>query len=399
MSGSSRSGGRSESCGRPSRSCCLSPAAAEGRSTASCESYLRTVSRRASRRIADLVAVTAAETVVRLDGGSGRLDQLVMTGDVVRSLGAVLEAAHGQTGAAFLVVGHFGSGKSHFLAALGELLVEPSRARELAAWDSRLRELAQSARPSLAIPVPLVEYRADASLEDVVWGRAWQALEKPAPAVTSDHVESWGRFLAAARSAGHAGLIFLIDELSEFLKAKRGPALTENLRFLQFLGEWPRRHPVLVVGALQESIEEVASVSQRELARIRDRYPVTLGLSMRHVQDLVRGRLVRLRPGADAEIERIYRELKAAFPGWAVTAGSFMSCYPLHPDTLTVLDGLRFLFSQQRGVVDFICRQLRGDAAAGIEPWQDRDQGELVTPDRIYDHFRSRLHERVETNR
>ena len=351
------------------------------------------------RSIADLVDVNPAETVVRLDGSSGRLRELVLTGDVVRSLGAVLERARGETGAGFLVVGHFGSGKSHFLAAVGELLAEPSLARGLAAWDGRLSQLAASARPSLPVPVPLVEYRADASLEDVVWRRAWQALQTPAPAIGTDHVESWGRFLAAALSSGRAGLVFLIDELSEFLKAKRGPALTEDLRFLQFFGEWPTEHPVLVVGALQENIEEVASVSQTELARIRDRYPTTLGLSMRHVQDLVRGRLVRLRPGAEADVERAYRELKAAFPSWPVPLDAFLSCYPLHPDTLGVLDGLRFLFSQQRGVVDFICRQLRGDLAAGIEPWQEREYMELVTPDRIYDHFRSRLHERVETNR
>src|SRR5262249_40679590 len=147
------------------------------------------------------------------------------------------------------------------------------------------------------------------------------------------------------------------------------------------------------------SIEEVASVSQRELGRIRDRYPLTLGLSIRHVQDLVRGRLVRLLPGAETEVERVYRELKAAFPSWSVSQDAFLSCYPLHPDTLNLPDGLRFLPSQQRGVVDFICRQLRGDPAAGIEPWQEREEGELVTPDRIYDPFRSRLHERVETNR
>ena len=91
----------------------------------------------------------------------------------------------------------------------------------------------------------------------------------------------------------------LLDELSEFLRAKQGPALVEDLRFLQFLGEWARESPVVVVAALQESIEEVANVSQRELARIRDRYR-TLALSMRHVEDLVRGRLVRLRPGAEA---------------------------------------------------------------------------------------------------
>src|SRR5262249_60943265 len=121
----------------------------------------------------------------------------------------------------------------------------------------------------------------------------------------------------------------LIDELSEFLKAKRGPALTEDLRFLQFLGEWPRWHPVLVVGALQESIEEVASVSQRELARIRDRYPLTLGLSMRHVQDLVRGRLARVRPGAEMELELAYRELRAAFPTWSGSQGAVLRCSPL----------------------------------------------------------------------
>ena len=51
-----------------------------------------------------------------------------------------------------------------------------------------------------------------------------------------------------------------LDELSEFLRAKQGPALIEDLRFLQFLGEWATGRPVVVVAALQESIEEVANV-------------------------------------------------------------------------------------------------------------------------------------------
>src|SRR5215831_16770882 len=102
-------------------------------------------------RIADLVEVTAADTVVRLDGAKGRLDELVLTGDVTQSLSAVLEAATGGTGAGFLLVGSFGSGKSHFLAALAELLADPSRARGLRGWDARARGLALAARPSLAV--------------------------------------------------------------------------------------------------------------------------------------------------------------------------------------------------------------------------------------------------------
>ncbi|HEY7202471.1 MAG TPA: DUF6079 family protein, partial [Candidatus Dormibacteraeota bacterium] len=350
-------------------------------------------------RIADLVDVTDAETVVRLDGTPGRLDELVLTGDVTRSLGAVLEAAGGATGAGFLLVGHFGSGKSHFLAALAELLAAPDAARGLRGWDAGARELALAARPSLAVTVPLVEYRAAANLEDVVWRRAWQALGRAAAPLDSDRAAAWAGLLDAVRAGGAAGLLLVVDELSEFLRAKRGPALTEDLRFLQFLGEWARQAPVLVVAALQESLEEVASVSERELARIRDRYPVRLGLSMRHVEDLVRGRLVPLREGAEAEVERAHRRLRTALPGWQITPERFHACYPLHPDTLTLLDGLRFLFSQQRGVVDFICRQLRGDAAAGIPAWQERPADDLLCPDRVYDHFQVRLRERVETAR
>src|SRR5215472_7192617 len=332
-------------------------------------------------RIADLVDVTAAETVVRLDGAPGRLDELVLTGDVTQSLMAVLEAAQGPSGAGFLLVGHFGSGKSHFLAALAELLADPAAAR-CRGWGDRARELARSARPCLPVTVPLVEYRAQANLEDVTWRRAWAALDRPPPPLGSDRTAAWTELLEAARTRDRQGLLLVVDELSEFLRAKRGPALTEDLRFLQFLGEWARQGPVLVVAALQESLEEVASVSERELARIRDRYPVRLGLSMRHVEDLVRGRLVPLRPGAGTEVEQVHRRLRSALPGWQVTPERFHACYPLHPDTLTLLDGLRFLFSQQRGVVDFICRQLRGDPAAGIPAWQDRPAEDLLCPDR-----------------
>ncbi|MEW6477042.1 MAG: DUF6079 family protein [Actinomycetota bacterium] len=250
----------------------------------------------------------------------------------------------------------------------------------------------------MAVAVPLVEHRAGAALEDVVLARAYAALGRPAPPAGTDRRAAWDALAAAAADAGRPGVAVLLDELSEFLRAKQPPALTEDLRFLQFLGEWCRGLPVVVVTALQESIEEVANVSQRELSRIRDRYR-TLTLSMRHVEDLVRGRLVHVRPGAEPLVERAHAELEAAFPGWGVGRERFCACYPVHPATLAVLEGLRFLFSQQRGVVDFVCRQLAGDAPAGIPPWRQRPWLELLTPDRVYDHFAARLAERVETRR
>ncbi|MDQ2727966.1 MAG: DUF6079 family protein [Actinomycetota bacterium] len=341
--------------------------------------------------LGELVEVAEVDTVVRLDGPGRRLGELVLTGDVVDSLSAVLAGASGSTGAGFFVVGPFGSGKSHFLAALGELVTDPLAAGGLPGWDASLRHRAAGARASLAIGVPLVEYRAEARLEDVVARRAWRALHREPAPTGADRSETWDGLLASAQAQGHAGVAILLDELSEFLRAKQGAELTEDLRFLQFLGEWAGARPVLVAAALQESIEEVANVSQRELARIRDRYRPGLTLSMRHVEDLVRGRLVRLRPGAEQWVTLAQAELEAAFPASRVEPDAFARCYPLHPDTLGLLEGLRFVLSQQRGVVDFVCRQLRTDLG--------RPYDHLVTPDQVYDHFRERLHERHETAR
>lgn len=354
----------------------------------------------ATPTIADLVEVAAVETVVRLDGRPGRLAELVVTDDVAAVMGEVLGAL--EHGGAFFLVAHFGAGKSHLLAALAELLgTTPDAAHSdgsLRAWPPGLRAAAAALRPGLAVAVPLVEHRAGAALEDVVLAAAYKGLGVPAPPAGTDRRATWDGLASAATEAGRCGVVVLLDELSEFLRAKQPPALTEDLRFLQFLGEWCRGRPVVVVAALQESIDEVANVSQRELARIRDRYR-TLTLSMRHVEDLVRGRLVSVRPGAEALVERAHAELEAAFPGWGVPRDRFIRCYPVHPATLAVLEGLRFLFSQQRGVVDFVCRQLAGDAPAGIPPWRERGWLELLTPDRVYDHFAARLAERVETRR
>jgi hypothetical protein len=336
------------------------------------------------------VSVAEVDTVVRLDGRGGLLAELVLTGDVAAALEEVLGAARGPAGAGFFVVGPFGSGKSHFLSAAGELMAGSDGARALGGWGLGLQQAARAARRSLPVQVPLVEYRAEAALEDVVRARAWRALGSPAPVGGTDRSEHWGEVLASAGRAGYEGLVLLVDEASEWLRAKRGPALTEDLRFLQFLGEWARGQPVVVLVALQESIEEVANVSEKELARIRDRYG-GLGLSMRHVEDLVRGRLVRLEPGAERWVATVGKGAAASFPGAPVEIGRFARCYPLHPGTLDLLEGLKFLLSQNRGVVDFVCRQVRADLTAPCSS--------LVTPDRIYDHFRDRLHERRESAR
>ncbi|MFQ6041668.1 MAG: hypothetical protein ACE5PV_12495, partial [Candidatus Poribacteria bacterium] len=65
-------------------------------------------------------------------------------------------------------------------------------------------------------------------------------------------------------------------------------------------------------------------------------------------------------------------------------------------ETLELLDVNTRFFSQRRGVVDFIHYQVKGDASRQIEGMLERDYTDLLTPDKIFDHFALRIREQVD---
>ena len=317
------------------------------------------------------------------DGGStrrppGGFPSSVLTADVTNALSAVLEAQAREAGAAFFLVGHFGSGKSHLLAAIAELAEAPvARMATAGARACGKRPV----EPGRRWPLPYPWWSIAPPPCSRTWcserpGAPWagpRPLRAPTGGPPGTGVAAAAEAAASRRGAG-AGLVVLLDELSEFLRAKQGPALVEDLRFLRFLGEWARESPVVVVAALQESIEEVANVSQRELARIRDRYR-TLGLSMRHVEDLVRGRLVRLRPGAEPWVERAHREIEGAFPSWGVL-DRLRAATPCTRRRCRCWKGCASC-SPSSGASSTSSAASSGGASAGITPWQGRGYLEL----------------------
>ncbi|MBN1673212.1 MAG: hypothetical protein JXR37_19360 [Kiritimatiellae bacterium] len=217
-----------------------------------------------------------------------------------------------------------------------------------------------------------------------------QAVE----ALIEDRAELFATVMTEVRRAGFAGIVLLIDELSEFLRAKRSAAaLNEDARLLQFLGELTQTEPLWIVGAVQESIERTGDLSPATLQKIKDRYPVKLALSTVHVQALIRGRLVKWKAGADSELQRLYELCRRQFPSFTWSFDAFQATYPVHPATIGLLDGLGDLFSVHRGIVDFVWARLAGDPKREIPGILDRPPLELLAPDSIYDHFAGRMAE------
>ncbi len=353
-------------------------------------------------RIGDLVEVPEVRTVVRLEEGRTAAGEIassfVFTPEIVSHVAVIAEALMAGRGQGYFLQGDFGSGKSHFLAALYAWLAGGEAGAGLSAHHAGLARLAGGGRRYLPVDISLVNYRSSTPLETIVVEAVERGLGRargqPVAAAAGDRLALFEGLLASVREAGYAGLVLLIDELSEFLRSKPDPqALNEDARTLQLLGELAGREPLWIVAAVQESIEATGDLSQAILRKIKDRYPVKLALSTLHVRALIAGRLVRRRPGAEAEIARIHERFSREFPSFTVPLEQLLATYPVHPETLALLDGLGDLFSQHRGIVDFVHSRIAGDPRRGIAGILERPASELLGPDAIYEHFSQRLAE------
>jgi len=373
-------------------------------------------------KIGDLVTIPPVRTVIRLadlsDSSLRRhlVETFILTGEVTLAISTILGKIADLKGEGFFVIGNYGSGKSHLLNILSLTINDFEARRQLSAScrDGNTKEAtlpgllnkAAVVNP-LIVEVSLVEYSNRENLEQIVLKELVARLhtgggtktEIPANIEELPRREAFREVKQELERQNRGGLLLLIDELSEFLRSKENPgAYNEDIRFLQYLGEFAEAIPAWIVATMQENIENTGSLSGELLHKIKDRYPVRFHLSGEHVKEIVSGRLIKRKPAAETALYTVFDELQAAFTNLPFSKENFTALYPVHPATVDMLDELRPLFSQHRGVIDFIHFRLAGDPGRGIEPLIEQPALELLTPDFIFDHFRDRLRETMETN-
>jgi hypothetical protein len=287
-----------------------------------------------------------------------------LTEQVQGHLTALRHALTQPQGVGIFVIGHYGSGKSHFLAYL---------AQGLGSGD-----LLGSEQQPRVVTVSLLNFRAEVQLEDVII----QALG--IAGLDVDRRVAW----ADLATDDGAGTVLLIDELSEFLRSKATrQAFNEDVRFLQYMGEWAQSHRFWVIAAMQEQIEHTGALESSLYRKIKDRFPLRMLLTPEHVRDLLADSVLEREPGCQEAVTELATEMQRALPDVAIDYQALQDLYPIHPATLELLEEVRELFSLTRGIVDFVMTRLLGDPGRGVEPFLDRPWGDLLTPEAIIDHF------------
>lgn len=321
----------------------------------------------------DILDVRAHPTVVRLenlDSPDARWisESYWKTPDAERHVEALMRALSGKTGLGAFLIGAYGSGKSHFLAYVARALASGAFVPD----------------GPTPIAISLLNFQAGARLEEIV-GTA--AGVRPVEG-SDDRRSAWSERLRR----DPRGIVLLLDELSEFLKSKPDRAsLAEDIRYLQFLGEWAGGARLWVIAAVQEQVEHMGILDHAQYRKIKDRYPLRLILTPSHVKDIIAYSILVKKPGYEAGVERLAARIRDALPASlqeSVDLGLLERLYPIHPRTIDLLDQVRDSFSQARGAVHFAVTQLQGDPVRGVPPFLDMPVGAFVTPDAIVDHFR-----------
>ena len=331
------------------------------------------------------------------------LDSFVVTAEVSKSLEMIFASLSRPEGRGAFLKGHFGSGKSHFLGMLSLLLRYPESWETLTGQEPSLEGFRKNlqARKFLVVEISLIQHRGTEFLEDIFLREVFRELSThlghPFEGRESRQ-ETFEEIRRAMRGLGFSGMVLLVDELSEFLRSKTDAhAYNEDIRLLQYLGEEASSFPLWIVASLQEWIEETGEINQDTFNKIKDRYPVRITLGRSHIEELISHRLIRHREGADDEIRNVFRSLRRYFPSFPVEESRFVRLYPVHPATIALLDRLRPLFSEHRGIVDFIHYRLKGDTERGIPSFLEKPAQELLGPSAIFDHFLHRIREMAET--
>ena len=236
-----------------------------------------------------------------------------------------------------LVVGNYGTGKSHLMSVVSAVAEYPGLAERLS--HPHVREAAEAIAGRFR--VVRVEIGAvQRGLRDILIDELEQALDRwgtpftfPPASQLTNHKDILVEAVAAfqERYPDH-GILLVVDELLDYLRGREERALILDLGFLRELGEVAALTPFRFMGGLQETLFDsprFAFVAE-PLRRVRDRFEL-VRIARQDIAFVVANRLLKK---SDQQLAWISEHLRPFTPLYAQMAErleEFARLFPIHP--------------------------------------------------------------------
>jgi len=336
--------------------------------------------------IRDLIHFEEVEEVIKLrqeEKAREYVEKYVISDSLRRNLLHMLALLSGPTHKSFNVVGNYGTGKSHFLAFVAALLEHPElrglirdEAVGAAAQGLERRYLVVKFELGAAAETPLRHIFFDQVRQQLL-DRYDVEVRGIDTVADYDNKQNVLDILADVKAEEpEAGLVVIVDELSDFLKQKPRDVMAYDLALLRELGEVSQDSDFLYVGAMQEHVfTNPRYVDQAEsIARINQRF-VTVTITKEDVARVLTERVVRKDSDQRLQLQGVLADHRQYFPNLAQQFERYVDLFPIHPYVIDVFERLPYF--ENRGIIGF--------AVGNVKPILDQPAPLFITYDRVFD--------------
>ncbi len=334
----------------------------------------------------DLLHFEEVEEVIKLRKGEKAreyVEKYVLSKSLRDHLLRMIEALSGPTHKSFNVVGNYGTGKSHFLAFVAALLEHPEY-RPLVQDEMLRAALDKFDRRYLVVKFELGAVQ-EVSLRYIFFDQACQQLAERYAIETRpidlqadyDNKKNVLNLLADLKASDpEAGLVVIVDEISDFIKQKDKTGMAHDIALLRELGEISQDSDFLYIGAMQEHVfTNPKYIEQAEsIARVNQRF-VTVTITKEDVSQVLGSRVLRKDADQRLQLQNLLGNHKAYFPNLALDLDKYITLYPMHPYVIEVFERLPYF--ENRGVIGFTVQN--------VQRILDLPAPAFVTYDRIFD--------------
>lgn len=252
-----------------------------------------------------------------------------------------------------LVVGNYGTGKSHLMSVLSGVAEREDLAQHLT------HKTVRSAAASVAGRFKVVRHEIGATtmrLRDILTGVLEEQLGKwgihysfPSAAAVSSTKQPLEKMMSAFhKKFPDHGLLLVVDELLDYLRSRNNQDLILDLAVLREVGEVCKDLKLRFMAGVQEAIFDsprFVFVSD-SIRRVKDRFEQVL-IARKDVRFVVSERLLRKTPQQQAEIREHLACYTKFYGRMNERLDEFVRLFPVHPDYIDTFERIAAIEKRQ----------------------------------------------------
>lgn len=253
-----------------------------------------------------------------------------------------------------LVVGNYGTGKSHLMSVL-------SLVAEDATYVPMIRhpKVAEAAGVIAGkFKVHRIEISSQMSLRDIITQQLEVFLEKhgvsysfpPADKVINNKAAFEEMMAAFADVHPNHGVLLVVDEFLEYLRSRKDHDLVLDLSFLREIGEVTKHLRFRFAAGVQEAIFDSSRFQHvaDSLRRVKDRFTQIL-LARQDVSFVVAERLLKKTADQQNKIRAYLTPFAKFYGSMNELMDEYVRLFPVHPDYIGTFE--RLVFTEKRGAL------------------------------------------------